>query len=818
MSKLLLFPCWVFLLSTVFSFGKDTSLKLWYDAPAGDDWLRALPIGNGFQGGMVYGNVQEDIIQLNEGTVWTGSPNRNDSPAALAALPMIRQLIASGKHLEAQKLAESTMMAGKSNGQLFQPVGSLHLYFPGHTEPKAYRRELDIERAVATTTYESDGVVYHREYFASNPARLLIIRLTASKRGALNFEIDLSTPQENAKVNCEKGNCTISGATVGHETVDGGALRFHCLTDVKLSGGKLVEAGGRLKVSHANSAILFVSIATNYKNYADLSGDEVTRSKDYLGNTRRKPYRILLQEHIKHYQSQFSRVQLQLGSEPVASKPTDVRLAEFRDGNDLALVNLYFQYGRYLLISSSQPGGQAANLQGIWNQDMSPAWDSKYTININTEMNYWPAERTDLPESHQPLFDLLRDLAETGKETARTMYGSRGWLAHHNTDLWRITGPVDGVFWGMWPMGGAWLSQHLWDHYQYRGDNDFLRAMYPILKGSAEFYVDYLIPDPSGQWLVVSPSNSPENAGKGRQGASLDAGVTMDNQLVFDLFDATIRAANILGIDQSFVDTLVEKQKMLPPMHIGRHGQLQEWLEDIDDPNDTHRHISHLYGLFPSRQISPFRTPELFSAARITLEHRGDVSTGWSMGWKVNWWARMLDGNRAWKLIRDQLTPVGINKDGGGSYPNLFDAHPPFQIDGNFGCTSGIAEMLVQSHDGALHLLPALPEAWSALGKVNGLRAIGGFVVEELAWKDGKITSLIIKSELGGNLRVRTAQQISNERLLAVDQGENPNPFFYQPEVHAPIISTGYQVNVAEQPVVYEFDLKSESGKSYRII
>jgi alpha-L-fucosidase 2 len=518
-----------------------------------------------------------------------------------------------------------------------------------------------------------------------------------------------------------------------------------------------------------------------------------------------------MRDHSQYYKKFFDRVTIDLGTSPSSTKPTDVRLKEFGAGKDPQLVSLYFQYGRYLLISSSQPGGQPATLQGKWNDLIAPPWDSKYTININTEMNYWPAEVTSLPEMHEPLFAMLKDLEISGSESASKLYGARGWNAHHNTDLWRIAGPVDGAFYGLWPMGGAWLSQHVWQHYLYTGDKKFLNNSYSILKGAALFFHDILRPEPSHNWLVVTPSMSPEN--HHREGISISAGTTMDNQLVFDVFTNFINASELLNSDKALRDSIIQKRSQLPPMQVGQHGQLQEWLSDWDKPDDKHRHVSHLYGLYPGNQITPSKHPELFQAARTSLVYRGDQSTGWSMGWKVNLWARLLDGDRAYKLIKDQLTPALDNGNGaGGTYPNLLDAHPPFQIDGNFGCTSGVAEMLMQSHDGAIHLLPALPQEWRD-GKITGIKARGGFTIN-LEWKNGKLKGLRIFSSLGGNCRIRSYAELSDQQLKRAS-GQNSNSFYQNPPIKDPIVSPKAVVVSNTQKSIVEYDLMTEAGKTY---
>ena len=798
---------------------ENGELKLWYKEPSGSVWENALPIGNGRLGGMVYGNVEKETIQLNEHTVWSGSPNRNDNPLALDSLAVIRQLIFEGKQKDAENLANRVIISKKSQGQMFEPVGSLQLQFEDQQNYTNYYRELDIARAIAKTTYTVNGISYTRESFASFPDRVIVMHLTASKPGSISFTAFFSTPQPKASIKTTAlKDLEISGTTIDHETVEG-KVRFKGIARIKLEGGSLSSNDTSLVVTGANEATIYISIATNFTNYKELSGDESQRAQHFLDKAYQKPYTRMLSEHVAAYQKYFSRVKFTLDGKSNVNLPTNERLRNFRAADDPSFVTLYYQFGRYLLISASQPGGQAANLQGIWNNKLYPPWDSKYTININAEMNYWPAEKTNLSEMHEPFLQMVKELSEAGQQTAKVMYGARGWMAHHNTDIWRATGAVDGAFWGAWNNGGGWTSQHLWEHYLYSGDKNFLASVYPVLKGAALFYVDFLVEHPKYHWLVVCPDESPENAPKAHQGSSLDAGVTMTNQIVFDVFSTVMRAAGILNRDRAFADTLMKMRSRLAPMHIGQYGQLQEWLDDIDNPKDNHRHISHLYGLFPSNQISPYRTPELYSAAKNTLIQRGDISTGWSMGWKVNWWARMLDGNHAYKLIQNQLSPVGTNEGGGGTYNNLFDAHAPFQIDGNFGCTSGITEMLMQSADGDIDLLPALPDVWKA-GTITGLRARGGFEIMSMEWKDAKLVKLVVKSTLGGNLRIRVPNpvKLSGAGSLKSASGTNINPFFQVEQTPAPIVSEKATIAKPELRETFLYDLQTVKGVSYTMV
>ena len=810
-----LFVCLLFLAANCFA-QKQADLKLWYNKPLGNVWENALPVGNGFLGAMVYGNVDTETVQLNEYTVWSGSPNRNDNPLALDSLSEIRKLIFEGKRKEAEQIANRVIISKKSQGQMLEPVGELHLAFEGQNNYTDYYRELDIEKAVAKTSYKVGDVTYTREVLASFPDRVIVIHLAASKPKSISFTAFYFTPQQRAITKASSNELSISCTTIDHETVEG-KIRFKGIARFRLKGGSLSATDTSLIIKDADEVTIYISIATNFNNYQDITGDENKRAASYLSKAYQKTFEQILPAHIAAYQKYFNRVKLDLGTTDAAKLPTDQRLKNFDTADDPQFVTLYYQFGRYLLISSSQPRSQPATLQGIWNNKLYPPWDSKYTININTEMNYWPAEKTNLSEMTEPLIKMIKELSLAGEKTAKDMYGAGGWMAHHNTDIWRITGGVDGAFWGTWSNGGGWLSQHLWEHYLYNGDKKYLASVYPILKGAAKFYDDYLIEHPKYHWLVICPDESPENAPAAHQHSSLDAGVTMTNQIVFDVFTTAIDAAKILNKDKAFVDTLIQKRSRLAPMHIGQYGQLQEWLDDVDNPDDHHRHISHLYGLFPSNQISPYHTPKLYSAAKNTLIQRGDVSTGWSMAWKVNWWAKMLDGNHAYKLIQNQLSPLGTNEGGGGTYNNLFDAHPPFQIDGNFGCTSGITEMLMQSDDGFLNLLPALPDAWKAGGSIKGLRARGGFEIVSIEWKNGKVMHAVIKSNFGGNLTLRVPNKIKavDGKTLKTAAGKNTNVFYQTEKTATPIISDKATITLPDLKETWLYDVPTVAGKTY---
>jgi alpha-L-fucosidase 2 len=703
---------------------------------------------------MIFGGVARERLQLNEDTLYAGGPYDPSNPEALENLPRVRALIAEGKYSDAQTLVQEKMMARPIRMPSYQTVGDLVLSFGASAYAQDYRRDLNLDTACAGVKFQREGVTFTRESFATAVDQVIVTRITADRPGALTFQAGFETPMPGA-VAIEGGHLVLNGRNVPQQGIEA-RLRFQARAAVISQGGTLQLRDGEFAVTGADSALVLVAIATNYRRFDDVSGnpEEITRAQ--IAATAGKSYDTLRAAHVADHQKLFRRVSFDLPATPASEEPTNLRIRNSQTSDDPQLAALYFQYGRYLLIGCSRPGTQPANLQGLWNDKLSAPWGSKYTININTEMNYWPAEPGNLAECVRPLVEMVKDLAITGAITARVNYGARGWVAHHNTDLWRATGPIDGAFWGMWPTGGAWLCKHLWDHYDYGRDRAYLAEVYPLLQGAAQFFLDTLVRDPSGKFLVTSPSISPENSHP--HGSSICAGPAMDNQILRDLFANCIRSAEILGKDADFRKACAAARAKLPPDRIGKAGQLQEWMEDWDmeAPERDHRHVSHLYALFPSEQISVRRTPALAAAVKRSLELRGDLSTGWAIAWRINLWARLRDAEHTHGVIKLLLDPSR-------TYPNMFDAHPPFQIDGNFGGANGMMEMLLQCVDGEIELLPVLPRAW-ANGSISGLRARGGFEVD-IAWRDGALLSAALRGTPGGVAQVRYRDKLRSIRV-----------------------------------------------------
>jgi alpha-L-fucosidase 2 len=857
--------CLLFLLGLpLCTFAQNNNLQLWYDQPA-SVWTEALPLGNGYMGAMVFGDPLQEHLQLNEGTLYSGDPKGTFTNINVRKVyPEVKALLDAKKYQEAQALITKEWLG--RNHQMYQPMGDLWLDVEhDKSSIKAYKRGLDLQTATAFTEYQSGSTTYRRTYFASYPDHVLVLKMTATGPGKINCTIHQSTPHTATAKSSGQGNVLhMQGRAPGFalrrnfdlveklgdqhkypelygktgerkpgaanflydQQIEGLGMAFESRLKVIHTGGTISNVEGKIRVQNATELIIILSAATSYNGFDKspaYEGNNPAKLLDgYFKAIENKLFPALYQRHLLDYQNLFNRVAIHLAAETEQSKlPTDRRVELFSNGQDPAFAALYFQFGRYLMIAGSRLGGQPLNLQGIWNDQLTPPWNGAYTININAQMNYWPAEISNLAECQEPFFKAIKELAINGRETARNMYGNPGWVAHHNMDIWRHAEPVDNCACSFWPMGGGWLVSHLWEHYLFSGDQQFLKnEVFPLLKGVVDFYQGWLVENEAG-YLVTPVGHSPEQNfvyGDNKQ-ATYSPGPTMDMAIVREAFARYLEAAQTLGIADKSVDSVRQNLAKLLPFQIGKYGQLQEWSEDFEDGDIQHRHISHLYAIHPSNQINAQHNPELTAAVQRVMERRGDFATGWSMGWKVNIWARLYDGNHALKLMTNLFKLIRSNvtaMQGGGTYPNLFDAHPPFQIDGNFGATAGIAELLVQSHAGEIHLLPALPDAWHT-GKVKGLKARGGFVID-MEWANGKLTQATIRSTLGGNCRLRTNTKVEALNAAAVvASGKNANPLFQCVDPGKPIIADREKLGEKIDRQGFVLDFATKRGGVYGV-